>query len=217
MTNVDVHECALYLVIDADPPASDRLRAILEAIFVPTVLIKSSTADLDAATAQPLIEIAQQFGTAALIADDPQLARTLRADGCHLGAASDIAAKYDEARDILGTRYIIGASAGKSRDDAMHLGEAGADYIAFGAPPHLQDREKATATRRMLIDWWADLFEIPCVAFDVTTKDVATELASLGADFVSLAIPQGMTAADAVDNVRDFTRVLGSIEPEASR
>ena len=34
-----------------------------------------------------------------------------------------------------GDRGIIGVDAGISRHDAMTVAEAGADYVAFGAPP----------------------------------------------------------------------------------
>ena len=84
---------------------------------------------------------------AALIADDAQLARTLRADGVHLGITKEPAGAYAEARSILGPRGIVGVDPGISRHDAMTLAEDGADYLAFGAPPDLKDRDKARARR----------------------------------------------------------------------
>ena len=48
----------------------------------------------------------------------------------------------------------------------MHVsGADGADYIAFS--------QNAYAPKEPIIGWWADLFEIPCVAFDpVEPKDL---------------------------------------------
>ena len=104
---------------------------------------------------------------AALIEGDAQLARTLRADGVHLPWSKDTAARYGEAREMLGTRYIVGIDVGRSRHDAMTLAEEGADYIGFGIPPHVEDRSAAAARRLELVSWWSEIFEVPCVAFDV--------------------------------------------------
>ena len=68
----------------------------------------------------------------------------------------------------------------------MTLAEDGADYIAFGIPPHVEDRAAAAARRLELVAWWGEIFEIPCVAFDVDTTDEAIALAGAGADFVAV-------------------------------
>jgi thiamine-phosphate pyrophosphorylase len=45
-----------------------------------------------------------------------------------------------------------------------------------------------------LISWWSEIFEPPCVAFDVETPDDARELAEAGADFISVRLPVDMPA-----------------------
>jgi thiamine-phosphate pyrophosphorylase len=40
-----------------------------------------------------------------------------------------------------------------------------------------------------MIAWWAPLFEVPCVAFDVETGEEAARLAAAGADFLAVALP----------------------------
>ena len=62
---------------------------------------------------------------------------------------------------------------GASRHDAMELGEAGADYVAFGIPPDVEDRAVAVERRLDLIAWWSEVFELPCVAFDVADAEEA--------------------------------------------
>jgi thiamine-phosphate pyrophosphorylase len=184
----------LYIVVEAgaDPRTLAPLLAAADAAAV--LIAAPEGASLEAAGAHPLVEMAQANGVAALIEDDAQLARTLRADGVHLPWSKDVAARFGEAREILGGRYILGADAGRSRHDAMTLGEAGADYVGFGIPRHVEDRDTARERRLDLVAWWSEIFELPGVAFDVETADEASALARAGADFVALRLPPNLPA-----------------------
>jgi thiamine-phosphate pyrophosphorylase len=185
----------LYLVVGADA-APDRIGALLDAADVGALLVvPTDGAQFDAATLKPLVDAAQQREVAAILEGDAQLVRTLRADGVHLPAGKDIVERYGEARDILGNRFIVGVDAGRTRHDAMTLGEAGADYIGFGIPAHVEDRDTARARRQELVAWWSEIFEVPCVAFDVDALDDASALAAAGADFVALTAPADAPAS----------------------
>jgi len=200
----------LYAVVEAGEAALDRLTVALSAAeFASMLILPPAGGTLDAATARPLIEAAQEKNVAALIADDAQLARTLRADGVHLSATKKLADAYAEARSILGRVGIVGVDPGISRHDAMTLAEDGADYLAFGAPPHLNDRNKARARRDELIAWWAEIFEAPCVAFDVETPEEAEALSRAGADFIAIRLPVGATPAAARELVAGIAAALG--------
>ncbi|MEQ1714258.1 MAG: thiamine phosphate synthase [Hyphomicrobium sp.] len=168
------------------PRAQDLVSAVL---FAP-----ASGTSLDARIG-PLVEMVQKRAIAALVADDAQLARTLRADGVHIGPCDDPLAAYEEARDILGTRFIVGVDSTASRHDAMSLGEAGADYIAFGL-----DRDDGDpAIRHDLVAWWSEIFEVPCVALaGGADPAIAANLADAGADFVAVWLPPDLAPADAV-------------------
>src|SRR5262245_61210387 len=121
-------ESKLYVVVDAGiAPAA--IEALLGAAPIAALLIAPGERPLDAAHAKPLVDLAQARGVAALIQSDAALARTLHADGVHIAWSKDVVPRYEEAREILGGRYIVGADAGRLRDDAMTLGEAGADYV----------------------------------------------------------------------------------------
>lgn len=195
----------LYLVLDLTPGDAQRLREVLAAAVasqpIATVLLKSNDPKgLNAGLAKDLIGIAQKKGAAVLLADDAALARSLKADGIHLSWSKEPVRRYHEARETLGAHAIIGADAGRSRHDAMELGEAGADYVAFGIPGHVEDLETARGRQHDLVSWWSEIFEIPCVAIDVAAIADARELHRSGADFVAVGLPNG-TAAEAASFV----------------
>jgi thiamine-phosphate pyrophosphorylase len=179
----------LYLVVEAgaDPRALAPLLGVADAAAL--LVAAPEAGSLEVTGVRPLVEMAQAKGVAALIEGDAQLARTLRADGVHLPWSKDVVARFDEAREVLGGRYIVGADAGRSRHDAMILGEAGADYVGFGIPAHVEDRETARERRLDLVAWWSEIFELPGVALDVETAEDAAALARAGVDFVAVRMP----------------------------
>ncbi len=207
-------EARIYFVVEAgvDPLAVERLVAAADVAAL--LVAPAADAPLDARTARPLVELAQAKGIAALVAADAALARTLRADGVHLPWDKDIAARYGEAREVLGGRFIVGADAGRSRHDAMTLGEVGADYVGFGIPAHVEDRATARERRLDLIGWWSEIFEVPGVAFDVETAPEAAALARAGADFVALRVPAALPADELSRWGEDIARALAV--PEAA-
>ncbi|MGY3464346.1 thiamine monophosphate synthase [Bradyrhizobium sp. LM6.11] len=80
----------------------------------------------------------------------------------------------------------------------MSAGELGADYVLFGEPDEKGQRPSSQAIAERL-DWWAELFEPPCVGFAMSLEE-AHEFAASGADFVLVgefiwADPRGPKAA----------------------
>jgi len=146
--------------------APDRILACAEAARaagdVASILIQPSHA---ATLVAPL----QRLGLAVLTDDDPQTAARTGADGVEI---PDLEA-YREARRVLGPDRIVGASCGSSRHRAMELAEAGADYVAFAQSAHLD-----------LISWWAEIFEIPCIAADPVTPESLDILLPHNPDFI---------------------------------
>lgn len=197
MTDDTATGSQIYLVIEAGISAASRLDAALQAAPIASVLVTpAGDQPLVAEMVHPLVAQIQDAGAAALLANDANLARALRADGVHLSASNDILHRYEEAREILGNQHVVGAHAGKSRHVAMLLAEANAEYIAFGAPDFAKDRAAAKARRHDLVAWWSEIFEIPCVAMDVTTPEEAADLTAAGADFIAVTIPGATADAD---------------------
>ena len=181
--------CGLYVVVEAGEGAGARLSVALAAVEPAAVLVAPVAGErLNSQAARPLLEQARQAGITALILDEVELARALDADGVHLAPPDDPQAAYRAAREALGKDGVVGVNPGISRHSAMVMAESGADYVGFGAPAHLKDRDKARTRRDELIAWWAPIFEVPSVAFDVEIPEEAARLAAAGADFVAIAL-----------------------------
>ena len=80
--------------------------------------------------AEPLQRICAEAEVAFIVNDSMALAKRLGADGVHLGQSDG---DIREARALLGPAAQIGKTCHDSRHFAMEAGEAGADYVAFGA------------------------------------------------------------------------------------
>ncbi len=150
--------------------------------------------------------IAQERDVAFLMNDRPDLARETGCDGVHVGQEDT---PYAEARKIVGADAIVGVTCHDSRHLAMIAGEAGADYVAFGAFFPTATKEAKTAAELELLVWWSELFTVPCVAIGGITVDNAKPLIDAGADFLAVCggvwnHPQGPAAA-----VAAFNRLFG--------
>lgn len=204
------HNTELMLVLEAGAGAADRLQAVLAAVRVAcVVVVPAGQRNLTAADLLPLVEIGQRYGAAVLVADDPQLARTVKADGVHLSVSDTLEPRLEDARSVVGGRAVLGADAGRSRDDAMTIGEFGADYVAFGIPDFVKDREAAYERQVGLVAWWAEIFEIPCVAMDVAGPEHAAALFEAGADFVALRLGDGLSLVEALSLARQWASAVG--------
>ena len=100
------------------------------------------------------------------------------ADGAHL---TGVVALEDALANLKPDR-IAGVGALATRHDSMSAGELGADYVLFGEPDAKGQRPSVEAIAERL-QWWAELFEPPCVGF-ASSREEACEFAAAGADFV---------------------------------
>jgi len=194
-------------------PESSRtvLAAALDSAPIASLLIREDeNARNDVAAIRALIGLAQQKGVATLLLGDAGRASKLGADGVHVPWSADVVQNFKSARSNPG--LIVGADAGRTRHDAMEIGEAGADYVAFGIPVHVEDRARAAERQLDLVSWWSGLFEVPCVALDVADAGYARRLAEVGADFVGVSISGGETASDAVQRIRAYSEALSEHE-----
>jgi thiamine-phosphate pyrophosphorylase len=159
-----------------------------------------------AALAAPLQAICAGHDVAFIVNDSVALAKRLKADGVHLGQ-DDGCPK--EAREELGREAQIGVTCHASRHFAMEAGEAGADYVAFGAfyPSATKDKgADAAVPQPEILKWWSSLFEIPCVAIGGITPDNCAPLIAAGADF--LAVSGAVWGGDEVAAIAAFGKAM---------
>lgn len=163
----------------------DRLRLALEPGLATAFQLRVKDTDEHelARLAEPLQRICADAGIAFIVNDSMALAKRIGADGVHLGQSDG---DIREARALLGPGAQIGKTCHDSRHLAMEAGEAGADYVAFGAfyptttkPSHYQPDPS-------ILSWWSTLFEIPCVAIGGITPANGEPLVQAGADFLAV-------------------------------
>jgi thiamine-phosphate pyrophosphorylase len=181
------------------------LPGLLAGADVAAVLLRLKLTDQRGmiACVKALAPAIQASGAALLLDGHVELVARAGADGAHL---TGIAAMEDALPSLKPDR-IAGIGGLTTRHDSMAAGEAGADYVLFGEPDARGQRPSVEAIAERL-QWWAELFEPPCVGFAASREELS-EFAAAGADFVLVgdliwADPRGAAAAltDAEQTIR---------------
>lgn len=208
---ISAESCRLYLI---SPPVIERpfewvktLESALDAGDVACLQIRLKGLD-DEALARVVDVLrppAQRRGVAVLLNDRPDLAFETGCDGVHVGQSD---ASYAEARRAVGPDGVVGVTCHDSRHLAMEAGEAGADYVAFGAFFPTATKDAPTRADPEILEWWSNLFTVPCVAIGGITVDNCRPLVQAGTDFLAVSAgvwnhPEGPEAA-----IRRFNRIL---------
>jgi thiamine-phosphate pyrophosphorylase len=189
----------LYLATpEVDDPAAllASLPGVLAKADIAAVLLRLKTTDQRTMIARikALAPAVQDSGAALLLDGHVELVARAGADGAHLTGIEAM----EEALPTLKPDRIAGVGGLTTRHDSMAAGERGADYVLFGEPDALKQRPSIEAIAERL-QWWAELFEPPCVGFAASLEE-AREFAAAGADFVLVgdfiwADPRGAAAA----------------------
>jgi thiamine-phosphate pyrophosphorylase len=175
----------LYLVTPEIEDAADFARTLSDVLGtadVAAVLLRLKQAD-----ERTLINRIKAFAgvvqstEVALVLDGmPELVARSGADGAHLNGFESFTASVSS----LKPDRSAGCGGLDSRDDAMTAAEQGADYVLFGEPDAEGDRPSFEAIVER-VEWWADLFQVPCVAFAASIEEIGP-LAAAGTDFVAV-------------------------------
>ena len=106
------------------------------------------------------------------------------ADGVHIGQSDT---PYDQARAMLGDEASIGVTCHDSRHLGLVAGEAGADYVAFGAFFPTATKDASTRADPEILRWWSFATTVPCVAIGGITPENCGPLVRAGADFLAVS------------------------------
>jgi thiamine-phosphate pyrophosphorylase len=189
----------LYLatpLVDDPSPLIAGLPGMLAGADVAAVLVRLQPTDQRTmiSRVKALAPVVQGGGAALLLDGHVEMVARGGADGAHLTGLEAM----QEALPSLKPDRIAGVGGLETRHDSMAAGEAGADYVLFGEPDARGQRPSVEAIAERL-QWWAELFEPPCVGF-AASREEAREFAAAGADFVLVgdfiwADPRGAMAA----------------------
>lgn len=187
--------CRLYLIspprIDDPTRFAAQLAEALSGGDVACVQLRLKSPEGVAASDEEILAAAAAIspvlraaGVHFLINDRPDLAQRAGADGVHIGQND---AAYADARRLLGPDATIGVTCHNSIDLAIAAGEAGADYVAFGA--FFPTRTKAAPARAeiSLIENWAMATTVPCVAIGGIDAENCGPIVAAGADFIAVS------------------------------
>lgn len=201
--------CQLYLIspLDVGGTFPERLARALDAGPVAAFQFRVKGIDEHEAArlAAPLQAICATREVAFIVNDSISLAKRIGADGVHLGQDDGT---VEEARQRLGREAQIGVTCHDSRHLAMEAGEAGADYVAFGAFFPTTTKEVKHQAGTDLLEWWQAIMEIPCVAIGGITPDNCAPLVAAEADFI--AVSGAVWNGDEAEAVRAFAKVLAA-------
>jgi thiamine-phosphate pyrophosphorylase len=202
--------CQLYLIspLEVGGDFPERLERALGGGPVAAFQFRVKGVDQHEAArlAEPLQRICEGREVAFIVNDDMGLAKRLGADGVHLGQGDG---DPREARALLGPSAQIGVTCHDSRHLAMEAGDAGVDYVAFGAFFPTKTKETAHRPDPAILSWWSRLFEIPCVAIGGITPDNGRALVEAGADFLAVCSAVWRSPAGPEAAVAEFQGLLG--------
>ena len=212
-------QCRLYLITppnvygDDLGPFISALRSALDAGDVACVQLrlKNVSDNVILEVADQLLPICNNYDIPLIMNDRADLASKADCDGVHVGQTDT---PYVDARNLLGDDAIVGVTCHASTHLAMEAGEAGADYIAFGAFFDSTTKNRKFAAEHALLTQWQETMLVPCVAIGGITVKNCRPIVEAGADFVAVSAgvwdcPDGPAAA--VKSFNDIFNEVGFI------
>ena len=143
-------------------------------------------------------KVCKKYKVKLIINDDPNLAKKIGADGCHLGQ-DDM--NVQKARKIL-KKKIIGITCHNSKKLIRHAVKDGASYIAIGAFFKSKTKKINYIAKPSLISWVKRFTKIPVVTIGGITNKNFTKLLLHKPDF--LAISGGIWNKKPAKAIKEF-------------
>jgi len=149
--------------------------------------------------------ICDRYRIPLILNDRLDLVKSCNADGVHLGQEDK---SVKDAREFLGSNFIIGASCYNSKHLAMEAAENGADYVAFGAFFESKTKTPKTRVEIKIIEDWSFISNIPCVAIGGITPINCKKLFKAGADYIAVIGSIWNSSETPEKAIMDFEKIL---------
>jgi thiamine-phosphate pyrophosphorylase len=209
------HRCRLYLIspakIDVGAFARDLEAAFAAGDVACFQLRLKGAGDEDIFKAsEVLLPVCRKYDVPFLLNDNAGLARDVGADGVHLGQDDGA---LEDARTKLGFDAMIGVTCHDSRHLAFLAGDAGADYVAFGAFFPTKTKKTKFTAKPDLLTWWAEIAEIPCLAIGGITPANCAPLIEAGAHFLAVSSAVWNHPGGPAEAVKSFNACMKKHSP----
>jgi len=127
-------------------------------------------------------KIARKNNVKFLINDKPFVAKTIDADGCHIGQKD---MNFKRSRKILGKNKIIGITCHNSKKLALKAKKYGANYVAFGSFFKSSTKKSAFKANLAILRWAKKKINMPTVAIGGINSSNYKKILSNVANFVA--------------------------------
>ena len=190
----------LYAITDENLIAEEAFSEAIESALLGGARIiqyrdKSANQKKRLHQATVLRALCTQYQATCIINDDIDLAKTVNADGIHLGK-DDTELSY--ARQVLGNDAIIGISCYNDIELALAAEKNSADYIAFGTMFSSTTKPDAVIATPAIISLAKQKVNIPVCAIGGITEDNIQQLIRHHTDMA--AVISSLFAASDIEN-----------------
>ena len=161
-------------------------------------------------TAIAVQRMCREYGATFIIDDNVALAKSIGADGVHLGKGD---MPIVEARKILGEEFIIGGTVNSFDDILYHLQNSMPDY--FGCGPFRYTSTKRNLAPILGIEGYSDIIKqmrehniaTPLIAIGGIAKEDIPQLLKSGVDGIALS-GSILRAANPLQEMREIVDIL---------
>lgn len=157
--------------------------------------------------ANALRTLCREHNALFIINDDVELAKTVQADGVHIGKDD---AALTITREYLGKSAIIGVSCYNRLELALQATQQGADYIAFGSFFPSPTKPHAPRATLELLREARQQLTTPICAIGGITQTNAPDLLAGGADMLAV-ITDVLNAPDITRQAQHFRQLFAEI------
>ena len=170
---------------------------------------RNKTADIDLRRKQvhQLLCLCREYGVPLIVNDHLDLALETDADGVHLGQ-KDVS--VSQARRVLGSKKIVGASCYNQIELAVKAEAQGADYVAFGAFFISATKPNAVSVPLKLLTLATHKLQVPIVVIGGIMLTNAYELIQRGGN--AIAVCKALfDATDIQSTAKSFSELFSQV------